>query len=304
MQYNAYDLRKSGYRYLRGNSAYIEKAESFFDNGIIVPSGMAAISLLFQYLRPRKIWYPYDLYQGTFELISYLGLEYDDKAPDVVIYDCPSFGGNLFEFPKFENSPVIIADNSVMPDVVPRFGFDYLVTSLSKYHTDCRTVLGLITVKNNESLKDLKEFRWKSGYVVFRSQCEVLFGSYGKLKGKKFKKKLASARKRAFDTCCWLDYYDIKYVLSGALVFIMVPDNIDAEAFAKATPFSLRPTYGADKTFCSYSYCEDNYRYFGTDSFKGSFLRISPGEDFSPERIGHILNSLFIKFRKKVKSFG
>lgn len=295
MKYNAYNLRNNGYRYLRGDSAYVDKAESYFSNGILVPSGMAAISLLLQYLNPASIWYPYDLYQGTYELIDLLGIPFDDKNPDVVIYDNPSFAGNDdSQIPLFNNNPVVIVDNSVMPDFVHEGrNWDYIVTSLSKYHTDCKTVLGLITVSDSclDKMEKLRELRWKSGYVIFKKQCNILGKYYGRESAKKtFDIKLNGLNEKAKEICWLLAHnYGIKSVVSGSLVFVMIPDDMDAESVARATPFELRPTYGAEKTFCSYSYCNDNYRYFGNDNFLGKFIRISVGTDMDEMMIANCI---------------
>lgn len=306
MKYNAYNLRNDGYRYLRGDSVYVEKAERYFKNGIIVPSGMAAISLLLQYLNPASIWYPYDLYQGTHELIDLLGIPFDDKKPDVVIYDNPSFAGNdASVIPVFSNKPVVIVDNSVMPDFAHEGqGWDYIVTSLSKYHTDCKTVLGLITVNDFclDSVGKLKELRWKSGYVVFKEQCKALEKCYGKKfvrGGLDFGRYLADLHCKAVKVKDLLAGYSIVSVVSGSLVFVMVPDDVNPEAVARATPFDLRPTYGAGKTFCSYSYCDDNYRYFGNDSRLGKFIRIAVGPDMAEVVVANYVSGALSKFRRK-----
>lgn len=293
MKYNAYNLRENGYRYLRGNSSYVEKAESYFDNGIIVPSGMAAISLLIQYHKPLSVWYPDDLYQGTYELIELLGLAYNDKNPDLVIYDNPSFVGNdSSQVPEFSNDPVIIVDNSVMPDFCHEGNnYDYIVTSLSKYHTDCRTVLGLITVSNKRmnEMENIRELRWKSGYLVSKKQCKVLEKRYADdyIKNR-FIGKLCRVQERAEKINSLLFSYGLTSVVSGGMVFVILPDDLDAESVALATPFELRPTYGAERTFCTYSYCDNCLRYFR--NYKGmnvcgKYIRISPGIDMSEENI-------------------
>lgn len=277
VKFNAYDLRTDKYRYLRGNSDYIEKAEALFNNGIIVPSGMAAISLVMQFYGVKSIWYPDDIYQGTFELIQGLGLIYDDKNPDMVIYDYPSFRGIYWE-KKFPNS-IIVADNSVEPFRKPEC--DIIVTSLSKYHTNCETVLGLITLCSDRCIKDkdrIAELRWKSGYVVFEEQVNTFFKHYCKFKTiTDFKNYVNQFKLVALIISEKLSELGIENVLSGGLVFVLLPDELDPREVALASPFNLCPTYGAEVTFLTYSYCEDNLRYFGNDKRKGNYLRVSPG---------------------------
>lgn len=310
MKYNAYDLRKSGYRYLRGSSPYVEQTESYFPNGILMPSGMAAISLLLQYLKPKSIWYPYDLYQGTYELISLLDIPLNYEEPDVVIYDNPSFGGNKkADMPKFKNKPVVIVDNSVMPTKksFESKNYDYLVTSLSKYHTNCETVLGLITI-NNKLLKEadskeqeLKELRWKSGYVIFSSQCKSLEEHFGKTTKNNFEKALKEKAKKAQKICKMLTEKGFDAIATGTLIFVVMPEkNTDAKKVAEATPFDLRPTYGADKTFISYSYCEDNLRYFYSKHNSGQFIRISPGSDYTSKEIVQYIQKAMQKTTNEV----
>lgn len=312
MKYNAYDLRKSGYRYLRGSSPYVEEAEKSFTRGILMPSGMAAISLLLQYLNPKSIWYPYDLYQGTYELISLLKIPVDNKKPDIVIYDNPSFSGNIKPaMPKFKNKPIIIVDNSVMPDQqsFKSKDYDYLVTSLSKYHTNCETVLGLITIgsktlKKAPSLREeLAELRWKSGYTIFRSQCNSLKDHFRETKKKSFEKFLTDKAEKAKKLGALLKSEGFDTVVSGALVFVIMPDyNTSAEEIARKTSFDLRPTYGADKTFISYSYCQDNYRYFSDIHKSGEFIRISPGEDYTTKEIAAQIKKAMQKQSEKIQN--
>lgn len=312
MKYNAYDLRKSGYRYLRGSSPYVEEAERCFPGGILMPSGMAAISLLLQYLQPKSIWYPYDLYQGTYELISLLGIKFSDKNPDVVVYDNPSFGGNKeAKMPKFKNKPIVIVDNSVMPDKksFKSEEYDYLVTSLSKYHTNCETVLGLITLndkrinKADKIREQLKELRWKSGYVIFDAQCRSLQEHFGKTKRKNFEKFLKAKALKAQKISRMLTERGFDAVAAGTLIFVVMPDKkTDAQKIAETMPFELRPTYGADRTFVSYSYCEDNLRYFSAKHASGQFIRISPGIDYTAKEIVRYIQEAMRKAKQKTES--
>lgn len=276
-RFNAYDLRTEKYRYLRGNSDYVEKAEALFENSLIVPSGMAAISLVIQAYSVKTIWYPDDIYQGTYELIHGLGLVFDDKNPDMVIYDYPSFRG-IYWKKRFPNA-IIVADTSVEPFRKP--DCDLIVTSLSKYHTNCETVLGLIVFKSERCMKDrdrIAELRWKSGYVVFEEQIKALFRHYCKFGNEnEFEIYVREFGLKAKAIGKKLDELGIDNVIAGGLVFVLLSDELDSREVALASPFNLCPTYGAEVTFLTYSYCEDNLRYFGNDKRKGNYLRVSPG---------------------------
>lgn len=279
-KFNAYDLRTEKYRYLRGNSDYVEKAEALFEDGLIVPSGMSAISLVIQAYGVKTIWYPEDIYQGTYELIHGLGLVFDDENPDMVIYDYPSFRGIYWE-KKFPDA-IIVADTSVEPFRKPEC--DIIVTSLSKYHTNCETVLGLISFRSDRCLKDkerIAELRWKSGYVVFKEQIKVLFRHYGKFGNEnEFEIYVREFGLKAKAIGEKLHKLGIANVIAGGLVFVLLSDELDPREVALATPFRLCPTYGAKSPFLTYSYCEDNLRYFGNAKRKGNYLRISPGSSY------------------------
>lgn len=292
MAFNAYDLRLGKYRYLRGDSEYVDWAESLFDNAILMPSGMSAISLAMQYFRPESIWYPKDLYQGTMELIELSRLWYNIRNPDMVIYDYPSFAGVYHKNPLKDSDAVTVVDNSVEPDLKPEC--DILVTSLSKYHTDCQSVLGLLTVNTGEEdLEKMRELRWKSGYVILKEQVDAFAAQYMQYGNDEFNDYITQFKRKAAEIGRILTEMKIKNVVSGGLVFIMVPDDWDTRELALLTPFELRPTYGSKHTLCCYSYCEDNYRYFGNQLRLGKYIRVSPGLDMTEYWIAMAVKKAF-----------
>lgn len=272
---NAYDLRYTDYRYVRGRSELIDKIESIFPDSCLVPTGMAAISLVMQFYKPKTIWFPEDLYRETQNLLRFLGIRYTEDNPDMVLFDYPSFRNKRYVNP-YPNA-MLVVDNSLDPNENPEC--DILVTSLSKHFVNCETVLGLITFKNfKEDCKDMKLLRCASGYAVFDFQCESLLrnlSDYPNLinETKKSAKKVAEILKSR----------EYKVINTGSIVFVLVdetPRNI-----ALRTPFELRPTYGSRRTFCSYSYYDGDLVYFGS-----KYLRLSIGLDYSAEEIADIID--------------
>lgn len=272
---NAYDLRYTDYRYIRGKSELIDKIESIFPDSCLVPTGMAALSLVLQYYRPKKIWYPEDLYRETQNLIRFLGIEYSDKSPDVVLYDYPSFRDKRYTN-RFKKALVVV-DNSLDPTEKPEC--DILVTSLSKHYVNCETVLGLITFNTHkEDCNNMKLLRCASGYAVFDFQCESLLRN---LDG--FSKLITETKKAAIEVEKRLKEDGYEVVRTGSIVFVLV--DCDPWKVALRTPFELRPTYGCKRTFCSYSYYGGDLVYFGK-----RYIRLSIGLDYTPERIAWLVD--------------
>lgn len=267
---NAYDLRYSNYRYIRGKSELIDKCESIFPNSLLVPSGMAALSLILQFYRPKSIWYPKDLFRENQSLIKLLGIPFDNVNPEMVLVECPSFCNNKYENP-YPNA-LFVVDNSVDPEENPEC--DILITSLSKHYMNCESVLGLITLKTHqEDLKSLELLRCRSGYVVFDFQCESFLRNY-----QNFHKLMSTTRCNAIEVSKLLDNEGIRNIRAGSMVFVLVDG--DAKSIAFKTPFELRPTYGCDRTFCSYSYYEEDMIYWGSP-----YIRLSIGVDYTPIEI-------------------
>lgn len=274
---NAYDLRYSNYRYMRGKSALITKCEELFEDGVLVPNGMAALSLVLQYYKPKGIWYPEELYRETQNLIKFMGISYNSENPDMVIIDYPSFRGERYKNP-FPNALLVI-DNSINPLEQPEC--DILITSLSKHYVNCETVLGLIKFNTHkEDCENMKLLRCASGYAVFDFQCEALLRNFDN-----FKNLMQSTLENAKSLHKLLDGCGIENVLSGSIVFIMV--NKEPREIALKTPFELRPTYGCSRTFCSYSFYEEDLVYFGKP-----YIRVSVGVDYTPEELFKIIKGV------------
>lgn len=293
MKFNAYDLRKtSKYCYLRNTTEYIEEIETAMgDRNILVPSCMAGISLALQYYRPKSIWYPKDLYKETFELIEMLGISYNDVDPELVIFDYPSFPGIYYTNP-FPNA-IVIADNSVNPTMEPN-NYDVLVTSLSKYHTDCKTILGTMKFSDLDVCNEIKMLRWKSGYLILKEQTDCVERKL--LNMESFKKYYEVFQNKAILIGDYLKTKGVENVVSGTLVFIFIPDHIDSRTIALNTPFEVRGTYGAKVTVCTFSYREGHYRYFKNSFRMGKYIRICPGLDYSWQEIAEMTYQCCLQF--------
>lgn len=274
MDSNAYDLRYTDYRYMRGRSPLIDEIEGRFQYSCLVPSGMAAISLVMQFYKPKTIWFPKELYRETQNLLRMLGIKYDDVNPDMVLYDYPSFRNKKYSNPF--PSALHIVDNSLDPAESP--DCDILVTSLSKHYVNCETVLGLITFKTHkEDCEEVKYLRSESGYAVLDEQCEAF-----KRNIDTYPMRLEGTRKAAQIVADILSKKGYKVINPGSIVFILVDENPREIAFR--TPFELRPTYGCDRTFCSYNHYDADLVYFDSP-----YLRLSVGLDHSPEEIAEFM---------------
>lgn len=275
---NAYDLRYSEYRYVRGRSKLIDECENLFPNSLIVPSGMAALSLVLQFYKPKSIWYPKDIFRENKSLIEFFDIPYNDNEPDMVLVEYPSFCGNKPDNP-FPNA-LFVVDNSVDAEENP--DCDILITSLSKHYMNCESVLGLITLKSHTNdLPNLRTLRCRSGYVVFDFQCKLLLKHYYN-----FHTLMSKTREKAIQLNKLLNSQNVDNIQTGSMVFVLVDES--PRDVALKTPFELRPTYGCDRTFCSYSYYDGDLAYF-----QKSYIRISVGLDYSAQEIcNYILKAI------------
>lgn len=272
---NAYDLRYTDYRYIRGKSPLIDKIESIFPDSCLVPTGMAALSLVLQFYKPKTIWYPEDLYRETQNLLRMFDIQYTTYNPDMVLYDYPSFRNNKYSN-VFPNALVVV-DNSLDPTEYP--DCDILVTSLSKHYVNCETVLGLITFNTHkEDCNSMKLLRCASGYAVFDFQCEALLRNL-----EDYPDLINESKKSAHMVSQLLNLKGYTAINTGSIVFVLVDAN--PRTVALKTPFELRPTYGCNRTFCSYSYYEGDLTYFGS-----KYIRLSIGLDYTPEEIALIVD--------------
>ena len=280
---NAYDLRYTDYRYMRGRSPYIDEVESLFSDACLVPTGMAAISLVLQYYKPKTIWFPKELYRETQNLLRLLKIEYTEDNPDMVLYDYPSFRNIKYVNPY--PGALLVVDNSLDPAEEP--ACDILLTSLSKHYVNCETVLGLITFKTHkEDLANMKLLRCASGYAVFDFQCEALLRNF-----KDYKNLLLETKKSAKEVARLLSDKGYRTINIGSIVFVLVDGN--PRDIALRTPFELRPTYGSKRTFCSYSYYDGDLIYFGS-----KYIRLSIGLDYSSKKIADVVDEAIKKGEK------